>query len=156
MVSDTYAMDLQTRALVRSEGIITQLVFNHALRIRMKAELPAEGTSSASNPSTTIPSPDNASVVDQPVSAEASESSNSSGDETLAQGCSTSIKSATESSKGKQKAKDSQPAEDKAVPKEAAADNLVGKINNLVTTDLNNITEARDFLFLCKHLLRLR
>jgi hypothetical protein len=31
----------QTRTLVRVEGIITQLVFQHALRIRMKEETPA-------------------------------------------------------------------------------------------------------------------
>jgi len=32
---------------------------------------------------------------------------------------------------------------------EATADsNLIGKINNLVTTDLNNITDGRDFMFL--------
>ena len=28
------------------------------------------------------------------------------------------------------------------------ADNLLGRINNLVTTDLGNITDGRDFLFL--------
>jgi len=129
---------------VRTEGIITQLVFNHALRIRMKAELP-DGTETDSNPSTTPSSPDNASVVEQPPSADASESSNGSGDETLAQS------SISESRRGKKKAKDVEPAEGKSAPvasKEPTADNLVGKINNLVTTDLNNITEARDILFL--------
>jgi hypothetical protein len=30
------------------------------------------------------------------------------------------------------------------------ADNLVGKINNLVTTDMANVIDARDFLFLSK------
>jgi hypothetical protein len=139
---------------VRTEGILTQLVFNHALRIRMKAELP-EGTGADSNPSTAATSPDNASFVEQPPSLEASESSRGSGDETLVQPSSSSIKSISDSSKGKQKAKDAQSAEDKSAPKaKAAADNLVGKINNLVTTDLNNITEGRDFLFICEYTLR--
>lgn len=141
---------------MRTEGIITQLVFNHALRIRMKAELPeSTGTESRAS-STAAPSPDNASISEQPIAAEASESSNGSGDETLAHSSSASIKSGTES-KGKKKAKDI--SEDNSVapvaPKERSADNLVGKINNLVTTDLNNITDGRDFLLLGECLMRL-
>lgn len=110
----------------------------------MKAELP-EGTTST--PSTAVATPDNASTLDQPISAEASESSNGSGEETLAQSSSASVKSRT-SNKGKYKAKHE--PEEKALPKDASADNLVGKINNLVTTDLSNIVDARDFLLLCK------
>jgi len=116
----------------------------------MKAELP-EGTGTDSNLSTTAVSPDNVSFVEQPLSTEVSESSQGSGDETLAQSSSSSIKSASDSSERKQKAKDTQFTEEKPMPKkEATADNLVGKINNLVTTDLNNITEGRDFLFICE------
>ena len=138
---------------MRTEGILTQLVFNHALRIRMKAELP-EGTGTNSNPSTATASSDNASVMEQPSSLETSESSRGSGDETLVQPNSSSIKSASDPNKGKQKA-DAQSAEDKPAPKvEATADTLVGKINNLVTTDLNNITEGRDFLLICEYTLR--
>ncbi|KAG1749648.1 uncharacterized protein EDB91DRAFT_1334077 [Suillus paluster] len=37
---------IATRTLVRTEGILTQLVFEHALRIRMKAELPDDGKTS--------------------------------------------------------------------------------------------------------------
>ena len=44
-----------------------QLVFNRALCIWMKAELP-EGTGSESNISTAAVSPDNASVAEQPIS----------------------------------------------------------------------------------------
>jgi hypothetical protein len=121
----------------------------------MKAELP-EGTGSESNSSTAVASPDNASVADQPTDAEASDSPNANRDETLAQSSSASVRSATESSKGKQKAKDAQLPKDKAAPKEPSADNLVGKINNLVTTDLNNITEARDFLLLGERNLVMR
>lgn len=128
---------------MRTEGLLTQLIFNHALRIRMKAELP-EGVSSA--PSTAVGTPDNISVIDQPVSVEASESSNGTGAETLAQS-SSSVKSAS-SSKSKQKAKEvlqEKPKKD--------ADNLVGKIMNLISTDTNNITEARDIMLLCKYVI---
>jgi hypothetical protein len=53
------------------------------------------------------------------------------------------------SSKGKQKAKGVDSAEDIAThQKQTSADNLVGKINNLVTTDLGNLVDGRDFLFL--------
>jgi hypothetical protein len=37
-------------------------------------------------------------------------------------------------------------AKEKKEEKKAETGNLVGKINNLVTTDLNNITTAREFL----------
>lgn len=39
-------------------------------------------------------------------------------------------------------------ADSKSQAKKADSGNLVGKMNNLVTTDLSNITEARDFLLL--------
>ncbi|KAH7097252.1 hypothetical protein BKA62DRAFT_751274 [Auriculariales sp. MPI-PUGE-AT-0066] len=74
-----------TRMLVRTESIITQLVFEHALKIRVREDA------------------------------------------------------------------QQQPDDDKANAKGAASrksTNLVGRINNLVTTDLNNITNARDFLFI--------
>ncbi|KZP16764.1 P-loop containing nucleoside triphosphate hydrolase protein [Athelia psychrophila] len=143
-ITGTVAMQwytfIATRTLARTEGLITQLIFNHALRIRMKAELP-EGVSSTS--STAVGTPDNASVIDQPVSAEASESSNGSGAETPAQS-SSSFKST--SSKSKQKGRDV-PNEKAAAPQKDA-DNLVGKIMNLISTDTTNITDARDIMLL--------
>ncbi|KZT13899.1 hypothetical protein NEOLEDRAFT_1125841, partial [Neolentinus lepideus HHB14362 ss-1] len=68
---------INTGTLVRTEGIITQLVFEHALRVRMKAETASEEGKSTDN---------------------------------------------------------------------TAASSLVGKINNLVTTDLGNLCDGRDFL----------
>ncbi|KAJ7768239.1 multidrug resistance-associated ABC transporter [Mycena metata] len=70
-----------TRAIVRLEAILTQLIFEHALRIRFKSEKSAETT------------------------------------------------------KG-------------AAPTSRADQNLVGKLNNLVTSDLQNITEGKDFMLL--------
>ncbi|KAF8213507.1 P-loop containing nucleoside triphosphate hydrolase protein [Mycena galopus ATCC 62051] len=169
MVSSTsfqWYIFLATRTLVRCEAILTQLVFEHALRIRVKAET-AENKSSTSGTSTPregeIPSP--------------TARENSSGDETLnladteavsrdetVQASSSSINSTT-SSKAKGEAKE-EPTES------GDASNLVGKMTNLVsapfasyrliprqyalfllissqvTTDLGNITDGRDFLLL--------
>jgi hypothetical protein len=76
------------------------------------------------------------------------ESIDGSGDETL-QTSSATISMAS-AKKGKQKAQDSKEESESSSKKHSSADNLVGKINNLVTTDLNNITEGRDFLMASK------
>ncbi|KAF7339970.1 ATP-binding cassette transporter [Mycena venus] len=135
---------MATRTLVRCEAIITQLVFEHALRIRVKAET-AEKKSSSSGTSTPARS-ETPSPVDREDSS-GDETLNSadavSRDETL-QASSSSIKSTT-SSKAKGKDKEVKEAEPEESPD---ASNLVGKITNLVTTDLGNITDSRDFLFL--------
>ncbi|KIJ62401.1 hypothetical protein HYDPIDRAFT_94464 [Hydnomerulius pinastri MD-312] len=86
---------IATRTLVRAEGILTQLIFEHALRIRMKAETEKESQDAAASDATSAPS--------------------------------------APGSTSKPKAK---------------GENLVGKINNLVTSDLGNATEGRDFLML--------
>jgi hypothetical protein len=79
---------LSTGSLVRAEGIFTSLLFDHALRIRMKASTSAkESGADAANGS-------------------------------------------TDGDKGR---KDH-------------GDNLVGKMNSLITSDLSNITRGRDFL----------
>jgi hypothetical protein len=78
-----------TRMLVHTEGLLTQLIFEHSLRVRMKAE-----------------------ISDRPD------------------------KSASASASLRHE------------HRQPKADNLVGKINNLVTTDLVNAIDARDFLFL--------
>ncbi|KAF8845471.1 hypothetical protein BDN67DRAFT_993677 [Paxillus ammoniavirescens] len=124
-----------TRTIVRTECIVTQLLFEHALRIRMKAETP-ENVKSAES---TISTPDSASIAESNTAVEASSASS---DGAHSNSTST-LGSAT--AKGKQKAKDE--ADDAEAKKStSSADNLVGKINNLVTTDLGNITDGRDFL----------
>ncbi|KAG6919579.1 hypothetical protein DXG01_004242 [Tephrocybe rancida] len=143
----------QTRTLVRAEGIITQLIFEHSLRIRVKAETEPGSPGVSPGPSTPAAS-DNDSIASSSLldTDDAESSTNAhqseltevdtlhSRDETL-RASSSSIKSAA-SKKGE------------VMPPKAAepegtsrADNLVGKINNLVTTDLMNIIESRDFLF---------
>ncbi|KAF7319288.1 ATP-binding cassette transporter [Mycena chlorophos] len=98
---------LATRTLVRCEAIITQLVFEHALRIRVKAES-SDGTTSSGTSTPTrheTPSPNDGSVDEAATDGDAA-----SQNETL-QASSASVKS--------------------------------------TFTDLTNITEGRDFLFVC-------
>ncbi|KAJ7814135.1 P-loop containing nucleoside triphosphate hydrolase protein [Mycena olivaceomarginata] len=143
-ISFQWYIFMATRTLVRCEAIVTQLVFEHALRIRVKAET-AEKKSSSSGTSTPADS-EAPSPIDQEDSS-GDETLNStdadalSRDETL-QASSSSIKSTT-SSKAKGKGKEEPADEDSS-----DGSNLVGKITNLVTTDLGNIVDSRDFLFL--------
>jgi hypothetical protein len=135
---------------VHTEGILTQLVFEHALRIRMKAELPDDGKKSGE--STAPSTPDSASVAGSSTAA-ADESTDGSGDETLQASAETISISSTK--KGKQKSQDIKEEPDSLPKNHSSADNLVGKINNLVTTDLSNITDGRDFLMIGKSHLAL-
>ncbi|CAK5280078.1 unnamed protein product [Mycena citricolor] len=129
---------LATRTLVRCEGLITQLVFEHSLRIRVKAE--TEKTASTSGTATPVDTePAEAADPDASISEDGTAAETLSQEETL-QASTASVKST--SSKGKDKAK---AGEKTAAPEEESADNLVGKITNLVTTDLGNITDSRDF-----------
>ena len=80
-----------------TEGLLTQLVFEHSLRIR----LTAEGSEKAVQE---VRANDATSAAARLPKLEAKE----------------------------------------------GGENLIGKINNLVTTDVTNIVEARDFLFLCE------
>jgi len=137
-----------TRNLVRIEAIITQLIFEHSLRIRMKEEAPPaekqnEGT-------TVVPTPEpeaSAAVLTAGTSAHPT-------DETTVVGTSTSGHSpAASSSKGKDKPKKTASVAPSVTPStvskpEKKQENLVGKINNFISTDLGNITEARDLLFM--------
>ncbi|PPR05039.1 hypothetical protein CVT24_010185 [Panaeolus cyanescens] len=106
---------LGTKALVLTQGILTQLVFEHSLRVRLKAEV--------TRPEAPAPT----------TSDEASSSSeNRSGAST------------PDSSKGKAK---EQPKTTPPAP--IKKDNVVGKINTLVTEDVDSILGAKDFLMLC-------
>lgn len=134
--------------LVRTEGILTQLVFDHALRVRMK-----EDAKPSSNPTTEANTPDTRSIVDTEGEAGCS----NSGDETLEGSTHTSTASLPQSAaKGKRKAADAPNALPNASTPQLGGEkpdtnaktaNLVGRINNYVSTDLGNITDGRDFLF---------
>ncbi|KAF8748718.1 P-loop containing nucleoside triphosphate hydrolase protein, partial [Rhizoctonia solani] len=111
---------------VRAEAILTQVIFEHSLRLRMVTE--AANKVSGTN--------DMASELERPVT----ESEEADGSESATVAASADSAGA----KGNEQADDS-------------GSNIVGKINNLMSTvrhlstyfsDLGNILEGRDFLFL--------
>lgn len=126
--------------MVRCQGILTQLVFDHALRIRVKAE--AQKDTSGSQVSTAAATPDTASI------AEGTEGSpDDSGEDTAG--------SVNSTVKGKQREPSSMSTSSSStkVDKEKTDDsgkegNLAGKLNNLATTDMEALVNGRDFLFI--------
>lgn len=126
---------------MRVTAIVTQLVFEHALRIRVKAET---SSSPVATPAVTpearsdATTPDNVSVADNDLS----ETVGGSGEENR--------ESTTPSSiKGKKKEVFSASiAHDDDSEDPGKSSNLVGKMNNLVSTDLENLIEGRDFLLI--------
>ncbi|KAH8101555.1 hypothetical protein BXZ70DRAFT_101862 [Cristinia sonorae] len=114
---------------VRSGAIINQLVFDHALHIRLKAEV---GGEASSGQPTDVPTPDTASLLQQPgLSEESPEDSSDVGrkpDQLQAQ-TSDAVSETSTKVTG-----EAQPTEN----------NLLGRINNLVTTDAANISNGAD------------
>ncbi|TFK36798.1 hypothetical protein BDQ12DRAFT_699326 [Crucibulum laeve] len=137
---------IATRTMVRAECIITELVFEHALRIRVKAETHGSTSDTTSDSANSTIATENTLRVDEESGSEdgtlhsqgATDASIGHSQEETLQGSSSSIKSS--SSKGDKGAK-----QDEA--DQSSASNLIGRINNLVTTDLGNIVDSRDFLF---------
>jgi hypothetical protein len=118
---------------------MTQLLFEHSLKIRLKAETGEEekaatvpSTPVTAEPSTIDDEDDTSTAGGSTIRAEPSEATA----ETL-HSSSSSIKSSTSGKSSKKKAEE---------PKKADMKNLAGKINNLVTTDLANVGQARDIL----------
>ncbi|KAJ7785923.1 hypothetical protein B0H16DRAFT_1657372 [Mycena metata] len=153
MVSSTsfqWYIYMATRTLVRCEAIITQLVFEHALRIRVKAETaekaPSSGTSTPADSEAPSPIDQEESGGSGDETLNSADADTQSRDETL-QASTSSIKSTT-SSKGKGKGKETKAVKPEEPAESPNASNLVGKITNLVTTDLGNIVDSRDFLFI--------
>ena len=135
--------------LVRTEGIITQLVFDHALRIRMKAE--TTESPAASRVTTAAHTPDNASIAEEEEDSAGHGSpsgSNASEEETVRASVISTASTAATKKGTEPTAKKSQEPPVAPVEPAAASGNLIGKINNLVTTDLNNLVDGRDFLFI--------
>ncbi|TFK46964.1 multidrug resistance-associated ABC transporter [Heliocybe sulcata] len=133
-----YYILINTGTLVRTEGIITQLVFEHALRVRMKAET-AGGEAKTTADNTAVATPETASIH------EASPGGSDGSEDETARDPSTSGESQPKGKGKDAKKPEVTPAVAAAV--QAKASNLVGKINNLVTTDLGNVVDGRDFLF---------
>ncbi|KAF9001810.1 hypothetical protein BDZ89DRAFT_1146638 [Hymenopellis radicata] len=117
-VAIQWYMFTAVKIIARLQALLTELVFEHSLRIRMKAavpraELTLDGGASTSN-----------------------------GDESTVQASNASTN--TNSLKTKAEKEGAK----KASQPDSATSNLVGKINNLVSTDLENVVEARDFFLI--------
>jgi hypothetical protein len=151
---------IATRTLVRTEVLLTQLVFEHSLRIRLKAEAGTDGKPMPdadaqllrTESEASIGSPDTASVS---TSGDVSEGASGSGSARDSSEVSTVMPSREPSKASSQttlKASTDPKAKEVKEKSEGASKksdgNLIGKINNLVTTDLNNITSGRDFLMI--------
>ena len=128
-----------SRTFVHTEGLLTQLVFEHSLRIRLKAE--ASNDKIEEDNLTVIGTEDGASVTEgtsvdsnsgegasTPISRDSSGDSQSTSNGPVKGRVSSTLKSDAKSA-----------TKDKKV-----VQNLIGKINNLVTTDLNNIVRGVD------------
>ena len=150
----------QTGSLVRTEAIITSLVFDHALRIRLKAET-AEKKTTAEEGATPPGTDTKGSRANTPDNRPESPADDETETETVHSRTTTAATSSTATAvspepaaaKGGTDSKDGKKPDAKDVAKEAEqkGKNLVGKINNLVTSDLDNIVSGRDFLFIGEH-----
>ncbi|TFY68446.1 hypothetical protein EVJ58_g1015 [Rhodofomes roseus] len=125
-------MFLSTRLLTRVEAIITQLVFEHALRMRMKADTSDESAKSEGD-TTVAGTPDTAYVAGSSATT-AQENGNDNDSDSSA-------------GKGKQKstttAQTAKPKDD-----EKKGKNVVGKINNLISSDLASLGNGRNFVMI--------
>ena len=128
-VAFQYYMYLTSRIVVHAEALITQLVLEHSLRIRLVAEDPDKKSENVHG--TPSAAPDDASEEGQ--SSPSRESSES-----------TAVDSTT--SESETTTKDSSSTKTSPSVALKKEQNLIGKINNLVTTDALAITNARDFL----------
>ncbi|KAF8816575.1 hypothetical protein BYT27DRAFT_7127650, partial [Phlegmacium glaucopus] len=140
---------IATRTLVRTEGLLTQLVFEHSLRIRLKAE-----ASNEEDNVTVVGTPDSASVAEGKAMDANSDERASEPSEALTAISQDPSNDSQSASKVGVKGKDHDDSSTfKSGAKQASkstkgAQNLIGKINNLVTTDLGNIVGGRDFLLI--------
>lgn len=153
---------INTRTLARAEGLLTQLVFEHSLRIRLKAESASEKSAvvAGRETPTTVGTPDTASIAESTAADSASDEESVITGTAVSREPSSSSRTA-QSSVIKGKSKETRPNKEESDASKAKAeakakknDNLIGKINNLVTTDLSNILDSRDFLMLGRTLAR--
>ncbi|KDR83052.1 hypothetical protein GALMADRAFT_57306 [Galerina marginata CBS 339.88] len=128
---------LQSLVFVRSQALLTQLIFEHSLRIRLKAAIPRELSGSSSS----TPGGDEighaARVENRTEDSQASTAVASEGPS----------REGTPKGFVKGKAKAGVQATLPQPAKHAGdTENLLGKINNLITSDLDTIVDATDLL----------
>ncbi|KAH8986970.1 hypothetical protein EDB86DRAFT_3211871 [Lactarius hatsudake] len=137
---------IATGNLVRISAIITQLIFEHGLRIRVKAET---SYSSTITPAATVTAEgrSDATTPDSGSSAGISAiSKNAGGSSEVTRG----EPSMTATSGVMAKEGKDVPVSDSR--KEDGSRILVGKMNNLVTSDLDNLVDGKDILMLILYL----
>ena len=147
----------ETKIRVRVQALLTQLVFEHSLRIRLKAETFDHdnvnlGQRTVNDLSDEQSEPASAATDNTSLGSETSEGSTLHAEPSQS---STLVVPTDESLQGtpkgslKGKSKDIRTNETlRAPPKKQPADtrNFIGKINNLVTSDLDNVVEGVNFL----------
>lgn len=120
--------------VVNAQAILTQVVFDHAMRIRMKAETSSEHLSKP-DVSTSIGTSETIPVVENRVpQTDTNDSSSASVSKSLKKGKHIPVEDLLN---GKTK-----PDMGKG---HVEMSNLIGKINNLVSSDLRNLTSGCDF-----------
>ena len=149
----------QTRISVRIQAIITELVFEHALRIRMRAETSESQQGGRSGQTTAMTTPDTASQVEADNEGEGGDRSTQGNDtganvtpRSAASISSTTVASSSPKGKGKAPSEDEarKPESSKALEDGEKGKNLVGRINNLVTSDVANLEPIGMFLTFCR------
>ncbi|CAL1696210.1 unnamed protein product [Somion occarium] len=116
------------RTIVRAQGVLTQLIFDHALRIRVQGDV-KEDSLTQESPASEHPSPEGSSNARGGSSSDVDE-------ETVASSTSFDAKADDQSSETpKQESK----------PNTA---NLAGRLNNLVTSDMSNVHGGQGFMLL--------
>ena len=131
--------------MVHYQAIITQLIFDHSLRIRMKSEVEGSLIGDTAAETTPTTSPNDVTESEGNVSEGDAATSVECGD-----GQSTSTETASVSAKGKASIKSaSETIGGKTPIVQKKGKNMVGKINNLVTSDLNTLQSGQAFMQLC-------
>ncbi|KAI9056609.1 P-loop containing nucleoside triphosphate hydrolase protein [Trametes sanguinea] len=151
-VSDEWFMYYTTRLSVRTQAIVTELVFEHALRIRVKADTPEPNATAESYSTTAVVTPDNASQLGTEGARDGSSMSgeNESGEasHSVTVSLDTAVPPTSNAGKGKATStttdkstagKDASDAAKSGVAKKDPSKHLVGRINNLVSSDLSNL-----------------
>ncbi|KAF5334423.1 hypothetical protein D9758_017869 [Tetrapyrgos nigripes] len=146
-ISFEWYIFLATCALVCAEAILTQLVFEHALRICMKSDTSDGSSKDKPTPETAIstsasPSIGSASEDNEHPHSHSSGASENATLHIAEETESTAVGTSRVPSPSLPTGPTTQAADDKKKPDAA---NLVGKMNNLVTSDLQSIVNARDF-----------
>ena len=125
----------QTSVFTDCGALMTQLIFDHALRIRVKAETTKGNTdpqATGTGSTTAVATPDNASAAEP---EEDTASTPTPENETSTQG-----------TKKPEEGKDKAPVEGEK--KDDKKSNLAGKLNNLITSDLDGLQGGQMFMML--------